>query len=87
MNDLGKFLTDNVEEPIGPEFLRVLLAHLTPLERRVVDCIDARPDAFQATAAELHLSEARCHEVYEQAIAWLTELANDALTQQVPTWV
>jgi len=81
MNDLRELLTDDVGEPIGPEFLQALLAHLTPLERRIVDRIDARPDAFTATAAELHLSERRCREVYEQAIAWLVELTNDALAQ------
>jgi hypothetical protein len=81
MNDLGKFLTDNVGEPIGPELLQALLMHLTPLERRVVDRIDARPDVFQATAVELRLSEMRCHEVYEQAVAWLLELATDALAR------
>jgi DNA-directed RNA polymerase sigma subunit (sigma70/sigma32) len=79
MNDLGKFLTDNVGEPIGPELLQALLMHLTPLERRVVDRIDTRPDAFQAIAAELRLSERRVRELHEQAIAWLLELANDAL--------
>ena len=79
MSDLKLLLTDGAGKPISPELERSLLLHLSPLERRIVEHIDARPDAFAVTAAKLRISEECCREVYEEAITWLFELANDAL--------
>lgn len=84
MDDLKTLLINDSGGPIGPELWRALLAHLTPLERRVVEGVDARPDALRVTAVELDISEGRCREVYEAAVAWLRELTADALAQEHP---